>query len=427
VIARELQGDTDPLVDIGPDTLSHLAAFVAAHGLRRLHLVADAITWSALGQQAASVLAGSGCSVRPVILPGSDVAADEGQIMQVMLAADPAPQAYLAVGSGTITDITRFASHRLGRPFISLPTAPSVDAYTSDNAPLVIRGLKRTIPAQTPIAVFADIDTLCRAPAAMVAAGFGDMLGKYTCLADWRLGHLLWDEPYDADVAAHASRALEDVAALADAIGVRAPDGIAALMRGLCASGTAIARLGSSASASGSEHHLSHYWEMRLLREGRPPLLHGAKVGAATVLMAASYARLRALSRGDVQGLLRAAPEWTVAAQEKEIREAYRDLAEGVVADHRPFLTASTERSVELRRRIVDRWDEVLAIAATVPEPGGLAHLLARAGGASRPEALGLSSDEVSMARRHAHYLRNRFTVRKLEIALGLTIEGEAA
>ena len=109
--------------------------------------------------------------------------------MQVLVRADRENRTYLAVGSGTITDITRFASHRTKADFISIPTAPSVDGYTSPSASLVIERLKQTVIAQPPIAIFADLPTLCAAPRPMIAAGFGDMLGKYTSLADWQLGH----------------------------------------------------------------------------------------------------------------------------------------------------------------------------------------------------------------------------------------------
>lgn len=416
----------DPLVYIGSDALSQLLAYAQAQDMRCFHLVADANTWAALGERVAAALRAQGLAVTPILLrplgdAAGDLAADEAQIVQVLLPAVGQPErVYLAVGAGTITDITRFASHRLGRPFISLPTAPSVDAYTSLNAPLVIRRLKETVNAQAPLAVFANLETLCRAPRAMVAAGFGDMVGKYTCLADWRLGHLLWDEPYDAAVAAEARAALEGVAAQADAIGALQPQAVAVLMGALCASGLAMVRVGNSSPASASEHHLSHFWEGKLLQEGRPALLHGAKVGVAAVLMATAYARLRALSRQEAAERLARRPWPSAAAQRAEICAAYGPLADGVIAAHTAFIEATPTRLADLAARLLARWDEIQAIAASVPSPAALTDLLQRAGAPTRPEALGLGAEEIALARHSAHYLRNRFTIRKLEIALGL-------
>lgn len=411
----------EPLVHIGEDALQAFLGYVKERGVRSFHLVADANTWRALGERVATMLRAAGCAVTVILLTGKEIIADEEQIVQVMLpAGEDAERVYLAVGAGTITDITRFASHRMGRPFISLPTAPSVDAYTSPNAPLVIRRLKKTLPAQVPLAVFADLETLRRAPRPMIAAGFGDMLGKYTCLADWRLGALLWDEPYDEKAASQARRALAEVVAQAGAIGALQVEGIRVLMEALCASGLAMARVGHSRPASGSEHHLSHFWEQKLLSEGRPALLHGAKVGVATVLMAGAYARLRRLSRAEVARRLETVPWPSPEEQRAEIRAAYGPFAEDMIADHKAFIEMPPERAAEVRERILLHWGDIQEIAASVPTPQEIADLLERAGGVSRAEDLGLTSEEVALAYRAAHYLRARFTVRKVEIALGL-------
>lgn len=411
----------EPLVHIGEGALQAFLDYVKEKGFRSFHLVADANTWRALGERVAAMLRAAGCAVTAILLTGKEIIADEEQIVQVMLpAGGDAERVYLAVGSGTITDVTRFASHRMGRPFIALPTAPSVDAYTSPNAPLVIRRLKKTLPAQVPLAVFADLEALRRAPRPMIAAGFGDMLGKYTCLADWHLGALLWDEPYDAEAASQAQRALAEVVAQAEAIGALQVEGIRVLMEALCASGLAMARVGHSRPASGSEHHLSHFWEQKLLSEGRPALLHGAKVGVATVLMAGAYARLRRLSRAEVARRLETVLWPSPEEQRAEIRTAYGPLADDMIADHAAFIEMLPERAAEVRERILLHWGDIQEIATSVPAPQDLADLLEHAGGVSRAEDLGLTSEEVALAYRVAHYMRARFTVRKVEIALGL-------
>ena len=408
---------------IAHDAIDPFLTFVAEQQMTRFDLIADANTWRALGERVATALRDKGATVRTILLEGEEIIADEEQIVQVMLDGVDRDTVFIAAGSGTITDITRFVSHRCGRPFIALPTAPSVDAYASVNSPLVIRRLKRTVNAQPPLAVFSDLDTLCAAPRPMVAAGFGDVIGKYVCLADWRLGHLLWDEPYDADIAAASRQALEQVALQAEAIGQLHPEGIAALMEGLILSGISMARMGTSSPASASEHHLSHYWEMKLLQENRPAMLHGAKVGCGAVLMAGEYERIRALSRDQALAALSRHAYPDAARQEAQVRLAYGPLAEQVIAQHQDYVRLSSERLHTVEQRIAAQWDAIQAIAATVPPAREIARLLALAGGATRPQELGLGDREVALAHQHAHYIRNRFTVRKLELLLGLSIE----
>ncbi|MDQ0890521.1 glycerol dehydrogenase-like iron-containing ADH family enzyme [Paenibacillus sp. V4I9] len=125
-----------------------------------------------------------------------EVAADEEAIVQVMLDTPLSSKVLLAVGAGTVHDIVRFVAHRTKRPFLSEPTAPSVDGFASVGAPLIVRGFKQTIPACAPEAIFADLAVLAKAPQAMIAAGLGDMLGKHTSLADWSLGRVLLGEHY---------------------------------------------------------------------------------------------------------------------------------------------------------------------------------------------------------------------------------------
>ncbi|KRE83838.1 hypothetical protein ASG89_12020 [Paenibacillus sp. Soil766] len=113
-----------------------------------------------------------------------EVAADEQAIVQLMVDTSLTSKELIAVGSGTIHDIVRFVSHRTKRPFLSVPTAPSVDGFASVGAPLIVRGFKKTIPCSAPEAIFADLGLLAAAPQAMIAAGVGDMLGKHKACVD---------------------------------------------------------------------------------------------------------------------------------------------------------------------------------------------------------------------------------------------------
>jgi glycerol-1-phosphate dehydrogenase [NAD(P)+] len=280
---------------------------------------------------------------------------------------------------------------------------------------------KRTVNAQGPQAIYAHLPTLCAAPPPMVAAGFGDMLGKHTSLADWRLGHLLWDEPYDASVAAETAGALARCEAHIESIRRSEPEGIQALTEALIVSGLAMLRFGDSRPASGAEHHLSHYWEMRLLIEGRPALLHGAKVGVACVRMSERYRALARLSAEEVATLLEDTRYMPGTAQElNAIRQAYGEIADEIIAYHQPFLEASEYDLSAVRERIVSHWPEVQAIARDVPLPSVLASQIRAVGGPATVEELGLHPKEGMAAEAFAHYLRPRFTVLKLGKLLGL-------
>jgi glycerol-1-phosphate dehydrogenase [NAD(P)+] len=397
----------------GDEAVPEMVRYCRENDLDRFLLVSDKNTHAALGARAEAALKAQGWDVRTVVLAGKEVIADEEHIVQVLLATGREERMYVAVGSGTITDITRFCSHRTRNDFISLPTAPSVDGYTSSGAPLVVRRVKKTALAQPPVAIFADLPTLCAAPREMIAAGFGDILGKYTSAADWRLGALLWDEPYDAEIAQRMLRALQACVNNVAEIAQASEAGITRLIEGLFETGLCMLDFGQTRPASGSEHHLSHFWEMKLLQENRPAILHGAKVGIGTVFAARRYEIVRSLNQEEIiRRLTRVTPpdrETEVA----RIRQVYGTLADTIIETQHPFLEMSVADFKALKQRVIDNWDEVLEIATTVPPAQEISGLLEQVGGATAPQQLGLSEEETQAALNHGHYLRARLTVAK--------------
>jgi glycerol-1-phosphate dehydrogenase [NAD(P)+] len=285
-----------------------------------------------------------------------------------------------------------------------------VDGFASTGAPLIVRGFKQTIPACSPEAIFADLGILAAAPRAMIAAGFGDLLGTFTSLADWRLGRLLLDEPYCPLAAETTMRGLNLCLENVEEIASGSPRGVGLLMEGLLLSGIAMLMVGNSRPASGSEHHLSHFWEMRYLQEGRRAELHGAKVGVACVLMAGLYQTLRHMPLRDVEAALNAYAPPARAEEEARITRAFGPIAPQVVRENLAEGAAAPLSPCAVE----ERWREVRAIADSVPEPERLAAWLARAGGPATPEDLGIAPDLVAESLSSAMYVRNRFTVLRL-------------
>lgn len=407
-------------VTIDTHATANLIDYCHGHAIFKLVLVADQNTYGVLGRAVETTLNKEGFDLISKVFSSPEVIADAHHILEILVTTDREPRTYVAVGSGTITDITRFVSWRTGNPFVAMPTAPSVDGFTSLGAPLIIGGVKTTILTQPPKAIFADLDTLVTAPRAMIAAGFGDMLGKYTSVADWRLGHLLWDEPYDELIAQRTLAAAQRCADQAGAIGAGSRAGILALMEGLIESGYTMLDFGSSRNASGTEHHYSHYWEMQLLQEGRPAILHGAKVGVATVLVAQLYDQIKKLSREQVADLLEDSYLPSKEEEVARIQGAYGRMAPSIVADQLPFLNLTEEKYSALKARILAHWTEILEIAAQVPSGQEISRSLQEVGGPTSVSELGLTAEEQAKAEQYGHYLRQRFTIGKLVRVLGL-------
>jgi len=407
---------THPSIHIKIDNniIPQLVQDCADRQLNQFLLVADENTYPILGRAVAEALAGRGGDVKTVILTGDEIIPNEHYIMQVLVQADPKNRTYLAVGSGTLTDITRFASHRTKASFISVPTAPSVDGYTSIGAPLVIDNLKQTVVCQAPVAVFGDLPTLCAAPKPMIASGFGDILGKYTSVADWQLGHLLWNESYDDTLAQRTRQAVESCTDHAAEIGQATPAGIRLLLDGLIETGLCMLEYGGSSPASGAEHHISHHLEMKIVWDNLPAVFHGAKVGVATLIIASYYEQIRNLSLAQVAEKLAGSTLPNRAEEIERIKAIYRPITPQLTKTQAPFLDMSPQDYEGLKQKTIDNWPQIQTIAQSVPTVQQLTNWLREVGAATDMETLGFAQEEVTRAIQNCHFLRNRFTVLKL-------------
>jgi glycerol-1-phosphate dehydrogenase [NAD(P)+] len=405
---------TDIHFYLGENAVLHLLKYCNASNINSFLLVADQNTYPVLGRAVENALKNRGWDIKSAVFNSPEVVPDENFIVQVLMEADQVERTYLAVGSGTITDITRFASHRTRRPFISLPTAPSVDGFTSPSASLVIGRIKQTVMAQPPEAVIADLATLVAAPQKMIAAGFGDILGKAIALADWQISHLIWDSSFSVEIAMRVRKTLNGCMQAVGEIGRASVEGVQKLMFSLFDSGMCMLDFGNSRPAAGAEHYMSHFLEMKLIREGRPAVLHGAKVGLCSIYAAELYDRLRALDRDTAAARLQATPQPDRQADIQRIHAVYGSIADKLVIEQAPYLDMSPNAYAHLQQHILERWEAIQTVAAEVPTPQELADLLRQAGGATTPAGLGLSDEEVEQAVLHSHLFRNRFTICKL-------------
>ena len=145
-----------------------------------------------------------------LILDAEDLEADERAVEIVENYMEEDIDLVLAVGAGTIHDLSRFVAHQYRIPFVSVPTAASSDGFTSTVADMTWNGVKKAVAASAPLFLFfADTDIfLQKAPKRLTAAGVSDILGKYIALADWKIASILSKEYYCAEVVKSGNKKL---------------------------------------------------------------------------------------------------------------------------------------------------------------------------------------------------------------------------
>lgn len=338
-----------------------------------------------------------------IILPPDGLHADEHGVALVMEQLSDRAQVLVAVGSGTIHDITRYCAYLKGIPFVSCPTAASVDGFCSSVAAMTWEGAKRTLTAVAPRLVLADLSVIARAPAHLARSGFGDMIGKYIALADWRIARALTGEFYCdriAQLMEEATRAVLDSAA-----GIAAGETTAfeKLTGGLLLSGLAMQMMGNSRPASGGEHHISHCIEMGLDSLGiHSDALHGEKVGVGTLMAAGEYHRLTQLPAeawGDYPGLSAEEIDRVFGPRlSRQVQEENRtDCAAGITG-----------------AQIRDAWEAIRAEIGKIPAPETLRSAYETIGAMTRLSQLGVEEEMAPVLLDVSPMVRNRLTLMRL-------------
>ena len=343
---------------------------------------------------------------------------DERALGKVLLDLDLDTSFLLVVGSGSLTDLTRYISSRTKLPFVSVATAASMDGYASTGAPMLKGGFKLTIESTYPSAIIADVDVICQAPYPMTTAGFGDLLGKLNCSVDWKLGQIVTGEYYCDFVVNLVNDTVNMCVENAQEIQRRTPDVMAKLVEGLILSGIAMLVVGNSRPASGAEHHLSHYWEMKAFLENRPQHFHGTKVGVATGIMAKFYEKFFSRNPADIDlaDIERRKPsleEWKAS-----VKACFGPIADGILVNSDALYLDWEEQKKQIAR-IQSSWEQIQALHTLEPSFERVVEIQKAVGGSISPKDIDVDSELLRETLLNAKDIRSRYTVLRVADILG--------
>ena len=254
----------------------------------KILVVFDNHTYEVAGKKAVQLLKENGFNYKELLFDTGDdiLIPDEKTLGRIVQEQDLDTSLMIAVGSGVLNDSVKFVTSRSGLPYIIVATAPSMDGYVADGAPIFSQGHKYSPVAHLTYGLVGDTDILATAPDDLIQAGFGDMVGKITAIADWDLS-VKANNDYRCDTCVElTNRAMKITFDSCDKLPDRDPEALGNLLEGLTLTGVAMALVNISRPASGAEHMLSHFWEMDYVERGLNPNHHGIQVGVATPVIA---------------------------------------------------------------------------------------------------------------------------------------------
>ena len=347
------------------------------------------------------------------------------------------PAVPVAVGSGTINDLVKCGGEEAGVRYMVVGTAASMDGYTSYGAAITKDGMKQTLPCRAPLGALVDSRVSAEAPKEMTASGYADLLAKVPAGADWILADAIATALPETEK--HGCERIHPLAwkcvqgplraSLANPAGVASGDEseIRKLSEGLIMSAFAMQASGTSRPASGTEHQVSHYWDMEdLCFEGRP-VSHGFKVGIGTL---ASTATIEFLLEQDLVNLdvEAAVAKWpkTFAELAATFPSVYGDRPDHI---RRAASEMAKKYSTpdELRRElgfVKSAWPELSKrLKAQILPFDEVRAKLKAVGAPYEPEMIGVSRARFRETYRGVPYMRARYFSLDLISRLGLMPE----
>ncbi|MBQ9734240.1 MAG: sn-glycerol-1-phosphate dehydrogenase [Clostridia bacterium] len=335
---------------------------------KNILLVADCNTYPLCGEKVEKIL-GSKIKAKHVFQTEGLLVPNEESCDIVSALATPDTDLVLGIGSGVINDICKYVAWNCNAKSGIIATAPSMDGFASSGAAMILGGMKVTVTTRAPEVIIGDVDILKDAPMEMIAAGYADIIGKYSSLNDWKLANLINGEhlcPFLYNVTLTATN---EVRSLAKKITERDEYAIGKLMETLVASGISMTLNTNTRPGSGSEHHLSHFFEITGLIEDKPYFLHGTDVGYSTIVVADIREKIAKIDK----------PIFNKISDEDRLncyKKIYHDFAGEVDAIQKKFGFYNKD----LSGIYTEKWDEIRAILKECPTANEVREMLVEVG-----------------------------------------------
>lgn len=393
-------------------------------------VVADKITYEIAGKTVHGYLNDVGINTdHPFVFTDPGLYAEWSYLEQLESYLKERDVIAVAVGLGVINDLTKLASYHLGRRYIIVGTAASMDGYTSYGASVTYHGNKQTFDCPAPLGMVMDPAVVAKAPAGITASGYGDLIAKIPSGADWMIADAVGSESIDPFAFSLVQKNLRDALSDPDAVAAGDVNAVGKLAYELIMSGFAMQAILSSRPASGAEHLFSHYWDMEGLCHNGRHVPHGFSVAIGTLVSVAcmEYLLSKDFTKIDIDAAVTKWPEWD--DMEKHIREVFEGmpdhLARGLVESKSKYVSRDIIRKQLMAVR--EDWPELSGKIRDQILPFNVVRdCLKRAGAPYEPEMIGVSHEKLRKTFRAIPFMRDRFTGIDLIYRAGLMDDVEA-
>jgi len=401
-------------IKVGEGVITQLPTVIKGYEGKKVFIIADIHTYDVAGKKVEGLL-NDKFKVSKYVFNEQHLHPSEITLGRLLLEIPGDTSLIIAVGSGTINDISRFLSCKLDIPYVIVGTAPSMDGYASIVSPLICDGVKITYDGVYPLAIVCDVDIMKEAPMLMLQAGLGDILGKYTALADWHVANIINGEYFCPEVEKLVLTTLKKCEEAAAGVISRDAKTVENITEALILSGIAIGMVGASRPASGGEHYLSHCYEMMFMNSGEnTKWLHGNTVGIGVGVVAYAFKYAKDL---DINEILKKGDYLKLDKNKwkQNITDVFTKSATNIIEFKQGSINFSKEERKAEMDKIIAHWDNIKNICDIfVPKPEDIINTLKKAGAVWNPREVGLDKEMFRKSFIAAKDMRNRYGILQL-------------
>ena len=402
--------------------LQELPRLLAQYHAKKVFLIADENTYTAAGKVVTEIIQNS-VKIAGCIFDEAALEPDEHSVGRAVMYYEADCDVVIGVGSGVINDIGKIVANVVGKPYIIVGTAPSMDGYASATSSMTRDGLKTSLPSKCADVIIGDLDVLCQAPTKMMASGLGDMLAKYVSICEWRIAHLITGEYYCEEIAQLVRQALKRCVDNAEGLLIRDKEAVKAVFEGLVIGGVAMAYAGVSRPASGVEHYFSHVWDMRGVEFGTNVDFHGIQCAMATYHAIKLYETVKTITP-DYEKASAYVSAFDQAAWEQTLRQFLGKGAEAMISLEKKEGKYRKDTHPARFQIIAENWNTILQIMEEeLPASEDMAKLLHVIGISTDLNTLGVDTDCARTTFQATKDIRDKYVLSRLAWDLGILDE----
>lgn len=406
------------LVDIDSGAIKRVPEYVKYYlQKKKVYIIEDENTYRVCGKDVCNLLKNFGIKVKEYIFENG-VEPNEHYINLARKNYNKSCEMIITVGTGTLNDIGKIVANENNVPYMIIATAPSMDGFASSTSSIISNGLKVSVNSKCPEIIVGDLDILCDSPMILIAAGLGDIIAKYTSLCEWKIANMVTGQYFCQYIYDSITKVLRKCIDNSDWIIDRDRQAIKSVMESMVLSGIFASFAQCSNPVSGTEHYISHIWDMQGQEFGNRVDYHGIQCAIGTIETLKMCSLMKDI-KPDVNKAIEKFDSFDYEDWKKVMISKLGNSAYPMIENEKKEGKYDKVKHKERLKIIVEKWDEIQALIADLPNPKYIEDIMKRLKVPSSIQDLDKTKENTYYASLLTKDIRDKYILTRLLFDIG--------